>query len=70
MLQQLRKAILPARVIAKVVAVNADGTVTAVTDSGKQYRAVGTDAVDSMVYIQDGRVLGQAPALTHYEIGV
>ena len=70
MRQQLKKAILPPRVIAKVTAVNADGTISAVTDSGRQYRAIGSNAVDSMVYIQDGRVLGQAPTLTHYEISV
>ncbi len=70
MLQQLKKALLPARVIAKVTATNADGTITAVTDSGRQYRAIGNEAVDSMVYIQDGRVLGQAPSLEHYEIGI
>ena len=70
MLKELRRALLPARVIATVVAVNSDGTITAVTSSGRQYRAIGTDAVDSVVYIQDGRVLGQAPSLTHYEISV
>ncbi|MDF0533673.1 hypothetical protein PY479_05185 [Shewanella sp. A32] len=70
MLKELRQALLPPRVIATVTAQNADDTITAVTSSGRQYRAIGSATVGTKVYIQDGRVLGTAPDLTHYEISV
>lgn len=71
MLNQLRKSILPPRMIMKVSAVNADGTVT-VTSLGNTFsiRALGTGSVGSSVYVQDGVVIGSAPTLPHATIEV
>lgn len=70
MLKELQESILPPRRIMKINAVNADGTVTVSTPSGYSFRAVGSGTVDSNVYVQDGRVLGVAPNLTHFTIEV
>lgn len=54
----------------KVIAVNDDGTVTCVSGSGLSVNAIGDAAIDSKVYVQDKRVLGQAPDLPHFDIDV
>lgn len=70
MLKQLKQALLPPRMIAKVTAVNADGTVTVTTDSGFTYNAIGTGTVGNYVYTQNGLVVGNAPSLPHALVDV
>lgn len=70
MLKQLKNALGSPRAIMKVVAVNTDGTVTCVSGSGLSVNAIGDAAIDSNVYVQDKRVLGQAPDLPHFDITV
>lgn len=65
MLKELRNALLPARIIAKVITVNSDGTVTVTTDSGFVFNAIGTGTVDGYVYVQDSMVIGTASTLAH-----
>jgi len=70
MLKQLKRALGTPRAIMKVIAVNDDGTVTCVSGSGLSVNAIGDSAIDSKVYVQDKRVLGQAPDLPHFDIDV
>lgn len=70
MLRELRNALLPPRVIAKVLTVNTDGTVTVQTDSGFTFNAIGSGTVDSYVYVQNAMVIGAASTLTHGVIEV
>lgn len=70
MLKQLRNALLPARMIAKVTDVNSDGTVTVQTDSGFTFNAIGSGSVNGYVYVQDGMVIGTASTLAHGVIEV
>lgn len=70
MLRELRNALLPPRVIAKVLTVNTDGTVTVQTDSGFTFNAIGSGTVDSYVYVQNSMVIGVASTLTHGVIEV
>lgn len=70
MLKELRNALLPARIIAKVLEVNGDNTVTVQTDSGFTFNAIGTGTVDGYIYVQDGMVIGTASTLSHGVIEV
>lgn len=70
MLSRLQQAIVPPRMIMSVVAVNTDGTVTVSTGDGGAVRALGSNAIGTKVYVQDGIVIGVAPDLTHYDIEV
>lgn len=70
MLRELRSALLPPRIIAKITAVNTDGTVNVVTDSGYAFRAIGTGAVNAYVYVQDSMVIGAASSLPFAVIDV
>lgn len=70
MLKQLKQALIPPRIIGKVTAVNADGTVTVATDSGFTFNAIGTGTVNNYVYTQNGMVTGNAPSLPHALVDV
>jgi len=71
MLRELRSALLPPRMIAKITSVNsADGTVNVQTDSGYAFRAVGSGTVNTYVYVQDGMVIGQASTLPFATVDV
>ncbi|AUR84134.1 hypothetical protein NVP1049O_25 [Vibrio phage 1.049.O._10N.286.54.B5] len=70
MLKRLQQELLPPRMIMTVSAVNTDGTVTVGSGGGASVRALGSNAVGTKVYVQDGIVIGVAPDLTHYEIEV
>lgn len=65
--------ILPSQttIIAKVIAVNGDGTSTLQTPEGGTLKAQGVSvSVNSNAYIQDGRVIGAAPDLPTYDLTV
>jgi len=70
MIKRLQQALTPPRMIMEIATVNADGTVTVSTPSGFTVRAIGSGTVGNQVYVQDGRVLGIAPNLTHFDIEV
>jgi hypothetical protein len=58
-------------VIVTVTAVNADGTSTVTTMGGGSMRVIGTSvAAPNKAYVQDGKIVGQAPSLTYYELEV
>lgn len=58
-------------IIVTVTAHNVDGTSTVTTVAGGGMRVRGTDvAVGNKAYVQDGRILGEAPDLPHYEVSV
>lgn len=57
--------------VVTVNSVNADGTSTVTTAAGGAMRVIGTSvAVGDKAYIKGGAIIGEAPALTHYEIEV
>lgn len=70
MFKKLQSALVQPRTIMSVSTINADGTVTASTASGQSLRVIGSATVGDKIYVQDGRVLGTAPNLTHIEIDV
>ncbi|MDO6747221.1 hypothetical protein [Gilvimarinus sp. 1_MG-2023] len=63
------QALLPQRTryTATIKAINSDGTSTAETRDGGRVRVAGTSvAVDGKAWIEDGRIVGEAPVLTEY----
>lgn len=70
MLQELKNAILPTRLVAEVISENIDGTVTVTTGSGFSYNAIGSGTVGSYVYTQGGMVIGVATSLPHGVIDI
>jgi hypothetical protein len=70
MLKQLQQSLSAPRVIMTINTVNTDGTVTASTASNHTQRVIGSGSIGDHIYVQDGRVLGTAPALVFVEIEV
>lgn len=69
----LFKKLLPESPLAivTVTTVNADGTSTVLTMGGGSMRVIGTSVpATNKAYVQDGRIIGQAPSLTYYELEV
>ena len=70
MLRELRRAIIPPRMIVEVTVANVDGTVTVTTPSGFTFNAIGSGTVGDFIYVQDGIVIGQAADLPHGDIDI
>lgn len=70
MLKDLKKALLPPRMIVKITNINGDGTVAVESDSGFGFNVIGTGTVNDYVYVQDGMLIGTATALPHGTIDV
>lgn len=70
MLKDLKKALLPPRMIVKITNINGDGTVAVQSDSGFGFNVIGSGAVDSYVYVQNGMLIGAATSLPHGTIDV
>lgn len=70
MFKQFRQLISQPKSIVEIVSVNPEGTVTVESLSGQPSTVIGTGTVGQMVYIQDGRVLGDAPSLPYVELEV
>lgn len=70
MFKQLQKALSIPRMIMTVQTDNGNGTVKLLSDSGLSSTALGSGSPGTMVYVQDGRVLGIAADLPHSEIEV
>lgn len=64
--------LLPRRplLVGDITAVNSDGTVLVELPSGQVIRARGTGSVDDHVFVQDGEVRGEAPALSAFNVQV
>lgn len=63
------KSLLPqnSRYTITVTAINADGTSTGTTRGGGTVRVRGTDvAVSDKAWVENGRIVGEAPSLTEY----
>lgn len=60
----------PARTIAKVDTVNADGTTTVLHSNGSKSTVIGDGVASGSVYITDGVIVGKAADLPHSEIWV
>lgn len=70
MFKQLQHLISQPKRIVEIVSVNPEGTVTVESLSGQPITVIGTGTIGQMVYIQDGRVLGEAPSLPYFELEV
>ena len=61
----------PAMEVATITTVNSNGTSRATTANGGQVQLIGTNvAAGKKAFIQDGRVISEAPNLTYYELEV
>jgi hypothetical protein len=72
-IQALFRSLLPQipLVTVTVTAVNADGTSTVATMGGGSMRVIGTSVpAPNKAYVQDGKIVGEAPSLTYYELEV
>jgi hypothetical protein len=49
--------------VGEITADHADGTVTVTLIDGATLRVLGSGTVGAMVYVQTGRVVGEAPSL-------
>lgn len=57
--------------VATITAINTNGTSTATTANGGEIVVIGTTVtVGNQAFIQGGRLIGEAPSLTYYEIEV
>lgn len=69
---QFSRLIAPGpKTIATVTTVNADGTSTVTLRTGNPLRVQGdTVAEGGKAIIQGGKIIGKAPGLEHFEVGV
>jgi hypothetical protein len=60
----------PSKTIAKIDAVNANGTTTVIHSDGSKSTVIGNAQTSGSVYISDGVIVGSAADLPHSEIWV
>lgn len=70
MIKDLQQLFKPARTVMQVEAVNPEGTLTVRSLSGHTATVIGTATIGQNVYVEAGRVIGEAPNLTYLEIEV
>jgi hypothetical protein len=70
MLKNLQQWFAPSRAIMLIEAVHAEGTVTVRSLSGQPTTAIGTGTIGQHVYVENGRVIGDAPSLPYFEVDV
>lgn len=70
MLKQLSQSLSNPKVIAEVVAIHPDGTVTVRQGNGDEWRVIGQAAMGAMVYVRDGAVVGASAAMELLSIDV
>ena len=70
MIKDLQQLFKPARAVMRVEAVHPEGTLTVSSLSGHIGTVIGTGMVGQNVYVEAGRVIGDAPNLTYYEIDI
>lgn len=70
MIKDLQQLFKPARTVMRVEAVNPEGTLTVRSLSGQTTTVIGTATIGQNVYVEAGRVIGEASYLSYYEIGI
>ncbi len=60
----------PRRIIVEVVQVHSNGTTTVRHADGSETTVLGSDVVASHAYMENGKIIGEAPDLPYYEIEV
>jgi hypothetical protein len=70
MIKDLQQLFRPVKSVMRVEAVHPEGTLTVSSLSGHIRTVIGTGIVGQNVYVEAGRVIGEASNLVFYEIEI